>query len=197
MKIFFATFWIAAMAFQAIAQTNGVQNRFETLAVTNWVKPGPYLRVANGTTYNIAYSKLWGDIAKHENLGVSMLDMGDTGETSHLCGSVRQVKGTTVIYDILKEYMAHEKWTGQMYKTRDEYVKSVVILNCPNSEKLVTGEGAKFICMKTTNFVDASGISFTTYDCGVQATNLVPVIKKVKAAIVSTNLIQTNTDTKN
>ena len=195
MKILFAFCVFVAVAFQATAQTADAKDGFIT--TTNWVKPGPYLRVVNGVTYNIAYSKLWGDISKHESLGVSTLDMADSGEMSHLCGSVRQVKGTTVYYDILKEYMAHEKWTGQLYKTRDEYVKSVVILNCPNPEKLVTGEGANFICIKTTNFVDASGISFATYDCGLQATNLVPVVKKIKSKISPTSSMQTNIDTKN
>jgi TPR repeat protein len=99
-----------------------------------------------------------------------MLDMEDTGEWSHWAGVVQQIKGTTVLYDIVREHFANEKWTGVPYKTSQEYVKSVVILNCPNPEKLVTGEGAEFFCMKTTNYVNRDGISFVTYDCGTKPT---------------------------
>jgi hypothetical protein len=191
MKLEFSAVLVAVMAtlgWRANAQTYETNNtvtqikptQFKTTLETNWVRPGPYLRVVNGTTYNIAYSKLWGDISKHEGLGVSMLDIDDTGAASHLCGAVRSINGTTVLYDILREHDAHEKWTGELYKTDQEYVKSVVILNCAYPEKLVTGEGAKFFCMKTTNYVNDSGVSFTAYDCGTQATNLVPVIKTVK-----------------
>jgi hypothetical protein len=195
MKFLFVIFGFVAVVFQTAAQTNNFKSGFET--ITNWVKPGPYLRVVNGITYNIAYSKLWGDISKHEHLGVFSLDPSDSGESSHLCGSVRQVSGTTISYDILRAFTAHETYTGVPYETRSEYVKSVIILNCPNPEKMVTGEGAKFFCMKTTNYINGGGVSFTTYDCGVQATNVVPVVKKVKAEVISTSLIQTNTDTKN
>jgi hypothetical protein len=34
--------------------------------------------------------------------------------------------------------------------------------------------------MKTKDILDGKGVAFRAYDCGIQATNLVPVIEKVK-----------------
>lgn len=182
---------MASIGWHTYAQTPDANNpvtpikptQFKTILETNWVKPGPYLRVVNGVTYNIAYSKLWGDISKHEGLGVAMMRYDVTDADFRLSGAVRLFNGTTVFYDIFREYDAHDYSTGrtgQFQKTSQEFVKTVVILNCQNTEKLVTGESANFICMKTTNYVNSSGVSFAAYDCGVQATNLVPVIKSIK-----------------
>jgi hypothetical protein len=172
--------FVAFMAFRAIAQTNGIRDDLEI--VTNWVKPGPYLRVVNGVTYNINYSRLWALISKHEELNSYVPDGDDIYANFHLHGLVKQVYGSTVLYDIYRERDEPERITLMMRKTSDEYVKSVVILNCPYTDRLVTGQDAQFLCMKTTNYLNKAGASLVAYDCGVQSTNLVPVVEKVKKA---------------
>jgi hypothetical protein len=34
--------------------------------------------------------------------------------------------------------------------------------------------------MKTKDVLDGKGVAFRAYDCGIQATNLVPVVQKTK-----------------
>ena len=103
-----------------------------------------------------------------------MLDPSNDGETSHLVGALTQLKSDFVVYTITREWMSHETYTGMLYKTRDEFEKKVVVLNGPKDGSL------DFLCMKTTNHLNSDGVPFETFDCGVQATNLVPVVKSIK-----------------
>jgi len=171
-RIIFILIIVASL--KVSAQT--ITNEYETITVTNWVKPGPYLRVLNGVTYNIAYSKQWNTFANQEGLGISMLDMNDSGESSHLVGSVQRVVGNATFYEIIREHYARETYTGTPYKTGSETERVVVVLNCPDA----TAKGLGFYCMKTTNYLNSQGFVFPCYDCGFQATNLVPEIKKMK-----------------
>ena len=57
------------------AQT--VTNENETVTITNWVKPEPYLRVVDGVTYSVAFSKKWAKFSAWERLGEESLDPGD------------------------------------------------------------------------------------------------------------------------
>jgi hypothetical protein len=67
--------------------------------------------------------------------------------------------------------------TGQArlpYKSYDEPDHVVALLNCEHPNQ------TEFYCMKTKDILDGKGVAFRAYDCGIQATNLVPVIEKVK-----------------
>jgi len=185
MKTLFTILGIVAVVFQSIAQTNYTKPQLKTITTTNWVKPGPYLRVVNGVTYSIAYSKLWKKFSEQEGLGVSFLDPSDGGESCHFTGGIRQIKGTTVLYDISEEWWAHETYTGNLYMTRREYAKTVIVFNLENP----LARGLDFMCIKIPNYVNENGVPCVAYDCGIQATNLVPVIKEEKIKIVSTNSV--------
>ena len=149
------------------------------------------LRAVNRVVYDTSKSKQWAYLSEHEKLGIMqpipMQDSSDLYTKSSLYGSVRQVKGTSVMYDIYRGYYKPDKIVFQMHKTDEEYVKSVIILNCSYTDKLLTGEDAKFYCMRTTNIVTHEGILLAAYDCGVQATNFVPVVNQVKVKMASTN----------
>ncbi len=130
------------------------------------------LRVVNGHVYDVATSKEWGDISKHESLGSKVPEEGVERGYYYDVGAVASIKGTTVLYEILRAHwtMEIEQYTPTPRKSYEEHEKYVVILNCPNAEKLVTGERADFMCMRTTNAINKDGISFVTYDCGTPPT---------------------------
>lgn len=174
MKIFAVMTALIGLTMISASQTNIPLEtpRYKTVTVTNWVRPGPYLRVVNGTTYNIAYSQLWKPFSEWEGLGPFMLNPSDNGEEYHFVGAVHQIKGTTVVYDISEEWMAHETYTGMMYKTRDQYVRSVIVFHQEHPMQA----GMSFLCMRIPNYVDTNGIPATAYECGIQATNLVPKV---------------------
>lgn len=148
-------------------------------------------RVVNGVVYDTSKSKLWAYLSQHEKLGIMepipMQDSSDLYTKSCLYGSVGRVGRTSALYDIYRGYYEPDKITLQMQKTHEEFVKSVIILNCSYVDKLVTGEDAKFYCMRTTNFVTSDGTSLVAYDCGVQLTNSIPRIKEASPQLTKTN----------
>ena len=153
------------------AQT--ITNENETITITNWVKPGPYLRVVDGVTYNVAFSKNWAKFSAWERLGEESPDPGDAGETSHLCLGNYQVLGKVTFITILREHFHHQP-DVLPYKSYDEQDHIVALLNCEHPDK------TDFYCMKTKDVLDGKGVAFRAYDCGIQATNLVPVVQKTK-----------------
>jgi hypothetical protein len=130
------------------------------------------LRVVNGHVYDVTTSIDWSDISRHEKLGIKNTD-DEIERGYHIdAGAVANIKGTTVLYEIIRKHwtMEIEQFTPTPRKSYDEHEKYVVILNCPHTEKLIAGEGAKFTCMRTTNSINKDGISFVTYDCGTPPT---------------------------
>lgn len=178
MRILLGICLFVAVASQAVAQTNDVETR--TITVTNWVKPGPYLRVVDGVTYNVAYSTKWKKFQDWESLGFSTLDPSNDGQTSHSVMESYKVFPQVAFIQINREHFKAETYTGMPYKTYSEPEKVVAVLNCEHPERV------DYYCMRTTNYISkATGDAYPAYDCGVQATNLVPVVKQIK--VVSTN----------
>jgi len=187
---------VLAVVFQTAAQTNNVKNGFEAITVTNWVKPGPYLRIVNGQLYNAAYSKLWENVATLATVGTG----SPAANPNHFVGYWAEVE--TVADDKITcgIYGFDTGDYGIMVPQGRNYKKSIVIYNYPNPKSLVTGQiisgqSASCQCMRVENYI-SKGVSYEAYDCGIQSTNLVPVVKEVKTVVASTNLIQTNTDEK-
>jgi hypothetical protein len=61
-----------------------ITNEYRTVLVTNWVTPGPYLRVVDSVTYSVAYSQKWKTFANQEALMTELPDMNDiVGGYSH------------------------------------------------------------------------------------------------------------------
>jgi hypothetical protein len=182
MKILFAFCVFVAVAFQATAQTNNAKDVYETITTTNWVKPGPYLRVVDGVTYNVAYSKKWKKLSDWESLGKSIPDPDDAMQTSHLVFESYKVFPHVAFIQINREHFKPQDYTGVPYKTYSEPSSVVAILNCDHPE------GLDYYCMQTTNYISSTtGDAYRAYTCGVQATNLVPVVKQVKVKVTSTN----------
>jgi hypothetical protein len=156
--------------FVANSQTN-----FATLTETNWVKPGPYLRVVDGVTYNTAYSKKWGYISGFENL--------PNGESLGVLRvnliKVEAVTNDEVICGIYKQTYHHETYTGALEPDEgQELLKYICVYHVPNASRLVSGVDFPSIkCMPVAPH-NANGIPINAYDCGLQATNSVPVITK-------------------
>jgi hypothetical protein len=165
--------FIALVLFFANATQAQITNEFKTVLVTNWVKSGPFLRVVDGVTYNAAYSINWGTFSHWESLGLSIPDP-ESGGSSHLVGSVGRIFGTTVFISVDREHWSQESYTGTPYKTHTEPDHVIVVFNCEHPDKM------DFYCMKTTNYIDHSGVPYKAYDCGIQATNPVEVIKKIR-----------------
>jgi hypothetical protein len=168
-------------------------NEFKTVLITNWVVPGPYLRVVNGQVYNTAYSKHWDDVA--------ILSTGrphsDAVNPNHIIGhsvEVESVADDKITCGIYETEYAPETYSGVMMPDRKTYVKSVVIYNYPNPKSLVTGQiisgqNASCQCIRVENYI-TKGVSYEAYDCGIQSTNLVPVITKTKIRIANTNSVE-------
>ena|SRR5690348_12740694 len=184
MKRLFTIFAVVAVIFQSVAQTYYVKPQFKTVITTNWVKPGPFLRVVNDQTYNIAYSKLWG--TPIDLLG-GFPRLADNGHPIRYEIVAEQIKGDQVLCSIDAITYWWETYTGVQQDESRDSVKEVVILNYPNPEKLVTGQAFSCRCMRVNNYISPSGVSFAAFDCGIQATNLVPVVKEEKIKIASTN----------
>jgi hypothetical protein len=173
----------AVVTFQVIAQTNIVKPQFKTILVTNWIKPGPYLRVVDGVTYNVVYSKKWKKFSDWESLGASVPDMDDPMQTSHLVHGNHRVFTNVAFIQIEREHFKLQDYTGLPYKTFSEPERVVAVLNCEHPET------ADFYCMQTTNYISKStGDAYRAYTCGVQATNPVPYMQAVKVKVESTNI---------
>jgi predicted Fe-S protein YdhL (DUF1289 family) len=164
LKILIPLIAVATMlGWQAGAQTN-----IAPVILTN-LNEAPYnLRDVNGQIYDITHSELWGPVTEKERLGWAGTDLD--GNTVRNYISVHQIKGTTVLCDIFRSLSYPEKYSGILQENSKEYVRSIIILNYPKPESLVSGGGVDCVCMRTTNYVNSDGISFLTYDCGTKPT---------------------------
>jgi hypothetical protein len=166
---------IIAASLKVSGQT--ITNKNETITVTNWVKPGPYLRVLDSVTYNVAYSKKWAKFETWERLGIESLDPGEGWTKSHFVLGNYQVIGNVTFITIMKQQMQYNRDNPgdfpQPLPAQDDHV--VAVLHCEDPHK------SNFFCARTKDVLDAKGVAFRAYDCGIQSTNLVPEIKRVKA----------------
>jgi hypothetical protein len=160
-------------------QTQSQTNEYETITVTNWVKPGPFLRVVDGITYNVTYSQRWSTFAKYEALMTPLPDMenviGGYPATLYRVPSAIKTNGNACVYEIDSVRSSIDGPTQQISEDKT-FLKYVVVLNYSDA----TGKSVNFYCMRGTNYLDRQGKVFVCYDCGLPATNLVEVIKKVK-----------------
>ncbi len=126
------------------------------------------LRKVGGQLYDINHSESWGDLASLEGLGQQSLDLHF--HTIRKFMSVHKVLGATVFCDIYQSESYPEKYSGMLEEIGREYIKTVVILNCPKPESLTTGGGVHCWCMRTTNYHSSDGLSYRAYDCGTKPT---------------------------
>jgi hypothetical protein len=151
------------LGWQAGAQTN-----VAPVILTNLIEAPYNLRDVNGQIYDTTHSELWGSVTEMERLGWAGTDLD--GNTVRNYIAVHQIKGTTVLCDIFRSLSYPEKYSGLLQENSREYVRSIIILNFPKPESLVSGRGVDCLCMRTTNYVNSDGISFVTYDCGTKPT---------------------------
>ena len=188
MKTLLTFLSIVAVVFQSVAQTDNAKVEYKTITTTNWVKPGPYLRVLDGVTYSVAYSQKWKKFSDWEQLGVETLDPVNEWTKIHfVLGNYQIISNVTFItiqsqqmkYDFNDRY--NPNILPQPLPPKDDHI--VAVLHCEHPDQ------ADFYCIKTKDVLDGKGVAFRAYDCGVQATNLVPVIEKKKIKVISTNSV--------
>jgi hypothetical protein len=173
----------------AVAQTNDTNNavaqakpaQFKTVLETNWTFPTTDYRVVGGQLYNIRYSKLWGD--PREAAGLSVGDWMWMGYAIRYAIKVNQVRDDKIICAIFRQRYQPETYTGVLQMVDKEFFEDIVIYHYPNAKSLVSGQDlGDCRCMRVTNYI-SNGVSLIALDCGVQYTNLVPVIKAVKVKV--------------
>jgi hypothetical protein len=158
-----------------------ITNEYETISVTNWVKPGAFLRVVDGVTYNVAFSQKWNTFAKYEALMTPLPDMdniiGGYPGTLYRVPTAIKTNSNAIVYEIDSVRSSIDAPTQQISEDKT-VLKYVVVLNYSDA----TGKSVNFYCMRTTNYLDRQGKVFVCYNCGFQATNLVEVVKKVNVS---------------
>jgi hypothetical protein len=126
---------IIAASLKVSGQT--ITNKNETITVTNWVKPGPYLRVLDSVTYNVAYSKKWAKFETWERLGIESLDPGEGWTKSHFVLGNYQVIGNVTFITIMKQQMQYNRDNPgdfpQPLPAQDDHV--VAVLHCEDPHK--------------------------------------------------------------
>jgi hypothetical protein len=142
----------------------------------------------NGKVYDINHSELWGKFA-------SLAGLGQQPDALHFhnlrnFAVVQKKFGTTVFCDIIQSDSYPQKYSGMLEEIGRKYLETVVILNYPNPESLITGGSVACLCMTTTNFHSSDGLSYKTYDCGVQATGFVTEVVRSRPDAVTVKKIE-------
>jgi hypothetical protein len=185
MKTLFTIFAIVAVVFSSVAQTNYVKTEFKTITATNWVKPGPYLRIVNSQLYNTYYSELWGNPLKAA--GLSGVMSGGFGTAYAI--RVEKVDKDKIVCGIYRQSYRPETYTGMAQLADEEFFEDIVIYHYPNAESLMSGQDlGECRCMRVANY-NSGDVSLIALDCGIQATNLVPLVKEEKIKVASTNSV--------
>jgi hypothetical protein len=150
--------------------------------VTEWVKPSENLRIVNGQLYDSDHSELWksplelAGLHPHPNENFRLLTYLAKIET------VDKNKILCVVYS-----QAHWPPVANGEVESEDLVQEIVIYHYPNAESLVSGQYlGDCRCMRVANY-NAIGISYATFDCGVQSTELVP---EINGAIVKAGGVQ-------
>lgn len=128
------------------------------ILVTNWIQPTVDFRVVGGQVYNTRYSVKWGPL---DNI-VSL----HNGQRDYAVGTItaRHKFGDYTICGV--EAVGTETTS---------YVKDIAIRNLP--ESITTGDPLpvwNLRVMRVKNMQFGSDL-LETFDCGIQATNLIPV----------------------
>ena len=147
------------------------QIEYKTVQVTNWIQPGPFLRLVNGQKYNIAYSQLWGQPSGGRT------EDDDSGHFIRYETIPQQIENGKTFCDMY----AIRWWYDYYGHPKDEdrwFVKKIVVYNAPDNTLL--GKPFKFTCMKVGDYVIGNRFIAEAYDCGIQDTNPVPVVKSVR-----------------
>jgi hypothetical protein len=167
--------WIVFLLVAGTCHAQSSTNDFETVTTTNWVTPGPYLRVVNGKLYNTFYSTNWGNPL--QAIGLS------GGPTMSYSIKVSKIWEDRISCAVFRQTYKPETYTGMMQLDDEEFFEYIVIYHYPNPKSLISGQDlGDCRCMRVDNYI-TNGVSLVALDCGIQYTNLVPVIKSVKIKI--------------
>jgi len=179
------------------AQTNQQTSaKFQTVLVTNWVKPGMVMREVNGQLYNTVYSKLWNDVCILSHS--SPRAYSNPNPHHWICSwvEVERIDHSKITCSVYETEYAPDTYTGAPMLIDKTFIKNIIIYHYPDSQLLTTGQiisgqGQKTPCrcMQVSNYISGS-VSYEAYDYGIQSTKLVPVITKVKVA--NTNSVGLN-----
>jgi hypothetical protein len=156
--------------------------------VTNVVKPGPNHRVVNGQLYNTSDSKLWGSPIE---LAGGLPTLANNGHPIRYEVIAQLIWKNKVVCDIDAITYWFETWTGARQDEFRQTIKTIVIYNYPDPEKLVSGQAISCRCMRVANYND-NGISYEAYDRGVQATKDVAEVVPARPDAATVKKIEDN-----
>jgi len=169
----------ALMAITSAAILTSCKPRISGQIVTTWVKPSENLLMVNGQLYNTSDSKLWGSPIE---LAGGLPTLANNGHPMRYEIVAERIGKDKVVCDFDAITYWFETWTGVRQDEFRQTTKTIVIYHYPAPEKLVTGAVISCRCMRVDNYIQ-NGISLEAYDCGVQSTELVPVIKNAMVKI--------------
>jgi len=147
--------------------------------VTSSVKPSKDFRVVDGQLYSTTDSKLWGSPIE---LAGGLPDLANNGHPLRYEVVAERIGKDKVVCDFDAITYWFETYTAARQDEFRQTKKTIVIYHYPNPEQLVTGEVVSCRCMRVANY-NENGISCEAYDCGVQSTELVPVIKNAMVKV--------------
>lgn len=150
-------------------------------------KPDESLRVVDGQTYDTTDSASWGSPLE---LNGPLPRVAANGHPVRYQLVAETIQQNTVVAEICAVTYWFETWTGQPQDESRDTVKTVVILNYPFPEKIISGQPFTCRCMRVKNF-HQDGISYETYDCGTPSSSPVPMVngKRIKIDGVQVSLI--------
>ena len=167
------------MAITSAAILTSCKPRISGQIVTSWVKPSENLLMVNGQLCNTSDSKLWGSPIE---LAGGLPTLANNGHPMRYEVVAERIGKDKVVCDFDAITYWFETWTAARQDEFRQTIKTIVIYHYPNPEKLVTGAVISCRCMRVENYIQ-NGISLEAYDCGVQSTELVPVIKNAMVKI--------------
>jgi hypothetical protein len=168
----------------AISQTNAL--KFDTVLTTNWVAPGPYLRIVDGQLYNTFYSKKWDYIWRLAHSSPRPYSNPDLNHSIASSVEVEKISSDKILCNVYEDEFQPEIYTGSLTLIGKTFIKTIIVYNYPNAETLVSGnpisgagypEKQEVRCIRVKNYMSENE-SYEAYDCGIQSTNLIPVVTK-------------------
>jgi hypothetical protein len=169
----------ALIAIASVVILTSCRPRISGQIAANWVKPSENLLMVDGQLYNTSNSNLWGSPIE---LTGGLPVLANNGHPMRYEVVAERIGKDKVVCDFDAITYWFETWTAARQDESRQTIKSIVIYHYPNPEKLVTGAVISCRCMRVENYIQ-DGISLEAYDCGVQSTELVPMIKNTLVKI--------------
>jgi hypothetical protein len=153
---------------------------------TNWVTPGPYLRIVNGQLYNTYYSKKWDLIWRAAQPSIEPYSEISEGDPIGVVVEVQKILPDKIACDVFQTEYENERYSGQPSLISKKFIKNIIIYNYPSQSNLISGQQISGMgiplekdvrCIRVKNYTQ-NNQSYEAFDCGVQDTKPIPVVKR-------------------